>query len=224
MKNRKAGADMLNILFITDYVCPYCLVAKEALMQALAETGLEAEIQMQPYELTEEPRERVDTFHDEVRKSHYRILVEPARQLALDMKLPPRVIPRPYTRLAFEGWYYAKEKGCGDAYSDLMYRAYFIEEKDIGDIGVLTGLAERLGLSGEEFRSALEAGTYTKELKSAVAYAKNELQVRSVPTIYINGQKVSLRTYTKEEMTAILKQQESTSAEGGFCCGPEGCG
>lgn len=34
----------MQILFISDYVCPYCLVAKEALKQALAETGIEAEI------------------------------------------------------------------------------------------------------------------------------------------------------------------------------------
>lgn len=214
---------MLNILFITDYVCPYCLVAKEALVQALAETGLEADIQMQPFELTEEPKERVDTWHDEVRRSHYQILVEPARQLGLDMKLPPQVIPRPYTRLAFEGWYYAKEKGCSDAYSDLVYRAYFIDEKDIGDMAVLTELAAGLGLEQEDFRAALEAGTYTEALKSAVAYAKNELQIRSVPTIFINGQKISLQTYTKEELITILTQQEGVSAEGGFCCGPDGC-
>ena len=31
---------MLSILFVSDYVCPYCLVAKEALKEALKETGL----------------------------------------------------------------------------------------------------------------------------------------------------------------------------------------
>lgn len=213
---------MLNILFITDYVCPYCLVAKEALVQALAETGLEADIQMQPFELTEEPKERVDTCHDEVRKAHYQILVEPARQLGLDMKLPPRVIPRPYTRLAFEGWYYAKDRGCGDAYSDLMYRAYFIDEKDIGDLEVLEELAAGLGLNPAEFRAALETGTYAKAEKSAVAYAKKELQIKGVPTIFVNGKKISLQTYTKEEMISILTQQASAS-KGGFSCGPDGC-
>ena len=64
---------------------------------------------MQPFELTEEPKERVDTYHDETRKAHYQILKEPAGQLGLAMKLPPAVVPRPYTRLAFEGWYFAKE-------------------------------------------------------------------------------------------------------------------
>ena len=64
---------MLNILFVTDFVCPYCLVAKVALEEALKETGIEAEIQVQPLELTQEPDLRVDTCHDENRKAHYQM-------------------------------------------------------------------------------------------------------------------------------------------------------
>lgn len=215
---------MLNILFVTDYVCPYCLVAKEALKQALEETGIEAQILMQPLELTEEPKERVDTYHDETRKAHYQILVEPARQLGLDMKLPPAVVPRPYTRLAFEGWYFARKFGLEDAYSDRMYRAYFLDEKDIGDLEVLVSLAESIGLDPEEYRKALLAGTYSKEEKEDVAYSRNVLQVKGIPAIYINGKKAALQTYTKEEMIGILTQQEEISGEGGFSCGPDGCG
>lgn len=215
---------MLNILFVTDYVCPYCLVAKEALKQALEETGIEAQILMQPLELTEEPKERVDTYHDETRKAHYQILVEPASQLGLDMKLPPAVVPRPYTRLAFEGWYFARKFGLEDAYSDRMYRAYFIDEKDIGDLEVLVSLAESIGLDPAEYRKALLAGTYSKEEKEDVAYSRNVLQVKGIPAIYINGQKAALQTYTKEEMIGILTQQEEISGEGGFSCGPDGCG
>ena len=92
---------MLDILFVTDFVCPYCLVAKVALEEALRETGTEASIRIQPLELTQEPKQRVDTYHDEERKKRYQILVEPAKALGLDMKLPPAVCPRPYTRLAF---------------------------------------------------------------------------------------------------------------------------
>ena len=43
-----------------------------------------------------------------------------------------------------------------------MFTAFFQEEKDIGDISVLTELAEELGLDGEDFRKALETGTYRR--------------------------------------------------------------
>ena len=47
----------MEILFVSDYVCPYCLVAKEALRRALEKLGVEAKITEQPFELTPEPRE-----------------------------------------------------------------------------------------------------------------------------------------------------------------------
>lgn len=212
----------MEILFITDYVCPYCLVAKEALAQALQETGLTAHITWQPYELTPEPRERVDTYHDERRKKGYQVLVEPCKRLGLDMKLPPKVIPRPYTRLAFEGWFFAQDHGKGDEYADLVYRAYFIDEQDIGQIPVLASLAERVGLDPAEFTAALESGTYTAAEREAVSYSRNVLKPTGVPTIYIDGEKVNLSDYTKEEMVSILLG--AASAGEGFACGEDGCG
>lgn len=100
---------MLDILFVTDFVCPYCLVAKEALNQALKEGGVKAKIRIYPLELTEEPKERIDTYHDQNRKERYQVLKKPAEELGLAMKFPPAVVPRPYTRLAFEGWFFAEE-------------------------------------------------------------------------------------------------------------------
>jgi predicted DsbA family dithiol-disulfide isomerase len=204
---------MLDILFVTDFVCPYCLVAKEALDQSLRELGLEAKISLQPLELTEEPNPRVDTCHDEKRKAHYQVLVEPCRQMGLDMKLPPNVCPRPYTRLAFEGYFYAQEQGRGEVYGDKVYRAYFIDEKDIGDRQVLGDLAAQSGLDREDFLQALEDGIYGPEEKKAVTYSRQELKVEVIPTIYINGKQISLETYTKEEMTGILRQFAKKEAE-----------
>lgn len=213
---------MLNILFVTDYVCPYCLVAKTALDEALKETGMEADIQIQPYELTPESRERVDVCQDEERKKHYQILVEPARALSLDMKMPPAVCPRPYTRLAFEGMFFAREQGKEAEYSDLVYRAYFEKELDIGELDVLCTLAGQAGLDKKAFRQALEAGTYAAQEKEAVNYSAKELEVTGVPTIYLNGKKVAVESYTKAEMVQLLKEGQKNAVTG-MCCGIDGC-
>ena len=212
----------MEILFITDYVCPYCLVAKVALEQALEATGLEANITYQPFELTPEPRERVDTWNDPRRRAGYKVLEAPCEKLDLPMKLPPHVIPRPYTRLAFEGWYFACDHGKGDEYADAMYRAYFMEELDIGNMEVLASIAARLGLDADGFTAALENGTYSKVEKEAVDYSRNVLKPTGVPTIYIDGQKVELSEYSKEEMIRLLLGAPSVA--GGFCCGEGGCG
>lgn len=213
----------MNILFVSDYVCPYCLVAKEALKEALRETGLEAQITWQPFELTPEPKERVDTYHDETRKARYQILVQPCRQLGLDMKLPPKVVPRPYTRLAFEGWYYACEKGRGEEYNDLVYRAYFIEEQDIGEISVLAALAQRAGLDAGEFTAALESGAYSQKEKEAVDHARNVLKVQGVPSIYIDGERAALHEFTREELISVLTEKGGGGKGPGFVCNGDVC-
>lgn len=211
----------MEILFVTDFVCPYCLVAKEALNRALEITGIPANITLQPHELTPEDRPRVDTWHDERRKAGYQKLVEPCEKLGLPMKLPPKVIPRPYTRLAFEGWFFAESRGKGDAYADAAYKAYFYEEQDIGEIPVLADLAEKLGLNRAEFTEALEQGTYTRQEQEAAAYARRELKITGVPTIYLDGKKITLNDYTVEEMADLLR---GAAARGkGISCGEHGC-
>jgi predicted DsbA family dithiol-disulfide isomerase len=214
---------MLDILIFSDYVCPYCLVAKKALSIALEKTGLEANITYAPFELTEEPKPRVDTYHDETRREHYKILTEPCKKMGLDMKIPPNVVPRPYTRLAFEGWYYAKDNDKADEYNDAVYNAYFIDELDIGEISTLAQIAQNVGLDPDGFTKALTDGTYTKTVKDAVAQAKIEKQIHSVPTIYINGEPITLHTYTPEEMENILTTH-TTGDGNGFSCGEDGCG
>lgn len=214
---------MLDILFVTDYVCPYCLVAKEALREAMIATGTEAKITYHPMELTMEPEPRVDTYTDEVRKSKYQILVEPCKKLGLDMKLPPNVVPRPYTRLAYEGWHFACDKGLGDQYNDLMYKAYFIDEKDIGDMDVLVSLAESIGLDGAEYRAALETGVYSEKQKKLSVYAREEIRPKGIPAIYIDGQKVTLSDYSVEEMIGILQYNTKNDFTVGMTCGIDGC-
>lgn len=212
----------MDILFISDYVCPYCLVAKDALSRAMARSGISAKITWQPYELTPEPKERVDTYHDDRRRAGYQVLVEPCRQMGLDMKLPPKVIPRPYTRLAFEGWYYACEHGRGEEYNDRVYRAYFLDELDIGQIPVLADIARQVGLDADDFTRALEQGTYTAQEQAAVRYAREELRPKGVPTIYMDGQQIQLNDYTEAEMLRILNDHAFPTGSAVFC-GPDGC-
>ena len=73
--------------------------------------------------------------------------------------LPP-VSPQPHTHLAFEGYQYAKEHGKGNEYNHRVLEAFFVEGRDIGDIGVLTKLAGEVGLDEQEFEEALRTRKY----------------------------------------------------------------
>ena len=212
---------MLDILFVTDYVCPYCILAKEALKRALDKLYLDAKITYQPLLLKPKPPVQFNPDDPAVKK-RFDLLSSASRALDIDMKIPVNVNPRPVTRLAFEGWHYALEQGKGDEYADLMYRAYFVEEKNIGEIEVLKELAERIGLNGEEYVEVINSGKYTETVLAKDNASRNELKVRGVPTIYIDGHQIELDEYTVDEMVNILNGLESVS--GGMHCGDEGCG
>ena len=214
---------MLEIIFATDYVCPYCIVGKAALKAAAKELNLEIRFITAPKELTVEPAPRVDTYHDLVRREHYQILVEPARQLGLDIKLPPAVVPRPYTRLAFEGHCYAEDMGRAEAYDDAVYRAYFIEEKDIEQVEILGDIAASVGLDRLEYLKCLKDGIYTQRHRIADAYTKENLKVKGIPTLFINGKKYEFEDYTIDDAKRILTGASTEATSEFHGCGEDGC-
>lgn len=73
-----------------------------------------------------------------------------SEQYGVKMVLP-RVSPQPHTHLAFEGFQYAKEQGKGNAYNHRMFKAFFQEELDIGQVDVLVKLAGEIGLNEAEY-------------------------------------------------------------------------
>ncbi len=212
---------MIDILFVSDYVCPYCLLAKEALKQAIEIGDIDVSVRFQPMVLKSKPQIRMTTTPPPEVVARFEKLGKASKDLGIDMKIPPNVEPRPVTHLAFQGQLYARDHGKGDEYNDLMYTAYFVEEKNIGDIEVLRSLAERVGLDGEDFVCALNEGTYEAEHNERVRVTKEELKVGSVPTLFINGERTQLSKYSVGEMLEVLMGHESSGD--GFACGADGC-
>ena len=73
----------MNILFVTDYVCPYCILAKEALRRALEITGIEAKITYQPLLLKPKPPVKFNPDDPAVIK-RFELLSSAARALDID--------------------------------------------------------------------------------------------------------------------------------------------
>ena len=175
----------LKLIIVSDFVCPYCYWL-ETLLDRLGE---QLEIIHVPYQLTEPPAPRIDVWNDPVRRVRYAETLGPVCQAqGVEMCLPPRVIPRPYTDLAFQGWCFAGERDRGESFYKAVFQAYFVDERDIGDLSVLTELAENCGLSGQDFLAALVAGTYTETVRRQSRLSRDLLGIHMVPTI-LSGKK-----------------------------------
>ncbi len=89
------------------------------------------------------------------------------------------------SRLAQELGKWADSQSGGDAIHDALYRAYFVDNKNIGDVDELVTIAEAVGLDGVEARRII----VEREFKEAVDtdwQRSRETGVTGVPTFYGN--------------------------------------
>jgi predicted DsbA family dithiol-disulfide isomerase len=172
-----------KITVFFDYVCPYCLLAEDTITQVAEEHGLEVE--WKPFELRPYPTPTLRPEDDYLPTVWNRSVYPMARRMGVPIKLPT-ISPQPYSHTAFEGLVYARERGREREYNDRVLRAFFQEDRDIGDIDVLTDLAGELGLDRAGFRAALEERRYEREHREALAEAE-AAAVEAVPTVLVGA-------------------------------------
>ena len=90
------------------------------------------------------------------------------------------------SRMSLEASEYARDAGRFDSFHDRVFRAYFTETRDIGDLDVLLALAREEGLDADDLRVALQEGRYASRLDEARSEGQ-QLGINAVPTFIING-------------------------------------
>ncbi len=213
----------VKIKIYSDYVCPFCFIAEAPLKEAIK--GKDVDVEWMPFELRPYPAETLKPEGDYLQSTWENSVYPMAKHFGVNIVLP-RVSPQPYTHLAFEGYQYAKEQGKGNAYNQRMLTAFFQEEQDIGDIDVLTKLAEELELDPTEYRHALEARKYKDAHQKALQHAYQEANIQAVPTFIIGETEVK-GMHPQEDLEEIVNNEISKQKKEinfkGMACGPDGC-
>lgn len=199
---------MIQIKVYSDYVCPFCYLGEQQLKEVLEEEPeLKVETEWMPFELRPFPTPTLKP-EDEYLPRVWKSSVYPmAEDLGVEIKLPT-ISPQPYTHLAFEGYQYALEEGKGEAYTHRLFEAFFKENKDIGDIEVLTQLADEVGLAPQAYRKAVESREYKEQHRQALQEAQ-QYGIRAVPTFQI-GNRLYQGMIPKEQLRKLLKESART--------------
>ncbi len=194
----------IKIDVFSDYVCPYCVLFESALTEATRD--LDVDVQWQPFELRPEPtptlRPEDDYLPSVWKKSVYPL----AHKLGVPLSLPS-ISPQPYTRLAHEGFQFAKQAGKVLEYNTRVFHAFFQEDRDIGDLAELTSLAGEIGLDEASFRTALESGEFAESHKQSLKKAM-EFGINSVPSVFIDG-KLLQGMYDPKALRSLLVNLEA---------------
>jgi len=177
-----------------------------------------------PFELRPYPTPTLKPEEDYLQNTWKNSVYPTADRFGIRIVLP-RVSPQPYTHLAFEGFHFAKEHGKATEYNHRVLKAFFQEERNIGEIPVLTELAEEIGLDGESYRKSLETRKYKEVHEKALHHAYEEAKITAVPT-FIIGDRVLPGLYSQKTLEDVIDQEmkkcEGTFGEG-MVCGVDGC-
>jgi predicted DsbA family dithiol-disulfide isomerase len=117
----------------------------------------------------------------DIEKSRLRL-----KQVADELGLPLGEREKTYnSRLAQELAKWAESQGRGDLFHDAVFRAYFVDARNIGKADELVSLAKSVGLPEKEARSVLESRPYQGAVDADWLRSRN-LGITGVPTFVMN--------------------------------------
>jgi len=187
---------VIDVDVVSDAICPWCYIGKRRLEKAVASLGGRHEIRVRwkPYQLNpnlppggmDRKAYRLKKFGSEetVRVLDLRV-IEAARDEGLAFALD-RIRTTPNTFDAHRLIWLSGTKGVQDAVVERLFRAFFMEGRNIGDRGVLVELGAEAGLAHDEIRAFLESSQGTKEIHKEERQARDR-GVEAVPTFTIGG-------------------------------------
>ena len=188
----------IRLDIFSDPVCPWCYVGKANLERALAQhPDHPFAIQWHPFQLNPDmPSEgvskrayleekfggkaRVDAVHERLR--------EVARGAGVDMD-PDKPQRMPNTLNAHRLIHWAGIEGVQQAVVDALMRAYWVQGRDIGDLGTLADIAGENGMEREATLRLLHSDADADDIQARDQDARQK-GVNAVPTFLIAQQYV----------------------------------
>ncbi len=119
--------------------------------------------------------------------------------------------PRTHTynsRLAQEVAKWAETKLGGEGIHDALFKAYFVDGRNIGDSAALVDVARSVGLPADEAADALEERRYRSGVDADWAKSR-EYGVTGVPT-FVSGGRGVVGAQPYETLVQLLRQRNAT--------------
>ncbi|MBJ7554975.1 DsbA family oxidoreductase [Marinomonas spartinae] len=189
--------DSLNIQFISDIMCPWCVVGLGNLNNALAqlEDTVDAEITFQPFELNPDMPAEGQAFQEHITEK-YGITKEQSDQNRLQIKARGEEVDFDFNfndesrmRNSFDAHrllHWAEHEGKQAELKMALFKAHFTNNLDVSDYDVLAKLAAAVGLNSAAAKGILENDQYADDVRQKEAFWQQH-GITSVPTIIINN-------------------------------------
>jgi predicted DsbA family dithiol-disulfide isomerase len=179
--------------------------------------NFEIEIQWRAFPLHPETPEEGRTLQDLFAGRNVDIdqMMSRLKKVADDLGLPLGKRTKTYnSRLAQELGKWAESKNKGDEFHDAVFRAYFVDGKNIAKVEELAELAQSIGLPPEEAKFVLQSRKF-REAVDSDWIRSHQMGITAVPTFIVGRQQVvGAQTYEVFEHFLIQNQVKRRSGEG----------
>ena len=187
---------VVKLDILSDPICPWCYIGKTHLDKALAEAGDHPfVIEWHPFQLNPDmPREGMDRRAylegkfggKEGAVRAYAPVVEHAEKAGLTINFEA-MQRTPNTFDAHRLIHWAGIEGKQNDVVDALFKAYFVDAKDIGDHEVLADIAAACGMERDVTMRLLQGDTEVSEIRDRDAHSR-KMGVSSVPTNIVANQ------------------------------------
>ncbi|TXK72014.1 DsbA family oxidoreductase [Mesonia sp. K4-1] len=189
-------ADKLKIDIVSDVVCPWCTIGYKCLEKAIAELGVQdqIEIEWQPFELNpnmpvegQNVKEHITEKYGstlEQQKESQQHMTEVGEELGFkfDYFDDMRMVNTFNAHILLD---YAKDFGKQTELKMRLTTAFFSERKDVSNKDILKQALLDVGLNADEALARLDNEEVRYDIRNKQGYWKN-MGVNSVPTIVFN--------------------------------------
>jgi predicted DsbA family dithiol-disulfide isomerase len=201
----------MQIDVISDTVCPWCFIGKRRLARAMAlRPAVGFEVRWRPFRLDPtipkggmERRAYLEAKFGSanIAAMHQQIAAEGKKDdIAFDFDTITR---RPDTIDSHRLIRWAEVAGVQDEVVERLFIAYFENGEDIGDIRVLSDIADLCGMDGVEVAELLETDTDVALVEREDALA-HEMGVTGVPAFIFGGKLALSGAREPEVMAAVI--------------------
>jgi predicted DsbA family dithiol-disulfide isomerase len=185
---------MIYVDIVSDTICPWCYIGKRRFERALDLSGRnDIAISWRPFQLNPDMPPEGMTRDDYVRakfgggdrpRQIYQAIAESGREAGIEFQFS-KIKRTPNTVLSHRLIYWSAKQEHQDEVVAELFKAYFEDGLDLGDLEILVECAKRAGLDRELARQFLLSEEGRQEVVASDVYARR-LGINGVPCFIVN--------------------------------------
>lgn len=184
----------LRIDFVSDVACPWCVIGLRSLLKALDDTGVEAEIHLQPFELNpdmapegENTAEHVANKYGSTRERSdavREVMKEHGAALGFTFNYGPK--SRIWNTFdAHRLLHWAELEGDGLSLKQALFKLNFTDQRSTSDHAALLDAVREARLDLERARAILSSDEFAAEVRHAEEFWRAQ-GIQAVPSAIFN--------------------------------------